>query len=331
MPVKVVLPLHEEEMKRALLVGIDSYASAPPLSGCVNDVNALMPLLARNEDDSPNFECKTRTSGSKEPVSRNNLLGAIDGLLRPGARISLLYFAGHGQQVDNDVVLLTEDGRGADLGVAMSTVLAKVQQSQVPEVLIILDCCFSGIAGGVPQLGTPAAVLRSGVSILTASRGNEVSVETPKGRGLFSTYLCGALEGGAADILGKITIAGVYAYLSESFGPWDQRPMFKANVDRLHEVRRSLPSVPLPELRSLPKFFTTQDEELPLDSSYEPTADPRDAVHEADFEILQRCRAAKLVEPVGEQHMYYAAINNKSCRLTPLGKLYWSMAKRQRI
>lgn len=331
MPVKVVLPLREEEMKRALLVGIDKYASAPPLNGCVNDVNALMPLLARNEDGSLNFECKTKTSGSEEPVSRNNLLGAIEALLRPGADIALFYFAGHGQQVDNDVVLLTEDGRGADIGVSMSNVLAKVQNSQVPEVSIILDCCFSGIAGGVPQLGTQAAVLRSGVSILTASRGNEVSVETPEGRGLFSTYLCGALEGGAADVLGKVNIASVYAYLSESFGSWDQRPMFKANVDRLHDVRRGLPAVPLPELRCLPEFFTTQDARLCLDPSYEPTAEPRHPLHEAIFEILQHCRAAKLVEPVGEQHLYYAAMNRKSCRLTPLGKLYWSMAKQERI
>src|SRR5205085_10120187 len=166
------------------------------------------------------------------------------------------------------------------------------------------DCCFSGSAGGIPQLGTEAAVLRSGVSILTASRGTEVSVETPQARGLFSTYLCGALEGGAADLLGKVTIASIYAYLSESFGPWDQRPMFKANVERLHELRRVSPDVPFPELRLLLKFFNTQYAELPLDSSYEPTADPRDPEHEATFAILQRCRAAKLVEPVGAQHMY---------------------------
>ncbi|HKR11571.1 MAG TPA: caspase family protein [Pyrinomonadaceae bacterium] len=328
MPVKVVLPLYQEEMKRALLVGIDRYACASPLSGCVNDVKALKPLLARNEDDSPNFDCKTKTSGSEEVISRNNLLGAIDALLAPGARFSLFYFAGHGKQVDNDVMLLTEDGCGADLGVSMSSVLAKVQSSQVPEVSIILDCCFSGIAGGVPQLGSEAAVLRSGVSILTASRGNEVSVETPKGRGLFSTYLCGALEGGAADILGKVTIAGVYAYLSESFNSWNQRPMFKANVERLHYLRRAFPAVPLHELRRLPEFFNTQDEEMPLDRTYEPTENLGNEEHEAIFAILQRCRAAKLVEPVGEQHMYYAAVNEKSCRLTPLGKLYWSMAKR---
>jgi hypothetical protein len=71
--------------------------------------------------------------------------------------------------------------------------------------------------------------------------------------------------------------------------------------------------------------------ELPLAPSYEPTALPRDAEHEATFAILQKCRAAKLVEPVGEEHMYYAAMNSKSCRLTPLGKLYWSMAKQGRI
>lgn len=331
MPVKVVLPHYGNEMKRALLVGIDKYQYVNPLKGCVKDVNALEPLLTDNEDGSPNFDCKVKTSESEELVSRENLLKGIDLLLSPGADISLFYFAGHGQQVDKDLVLVTEDGRGSDLGVSMSTVLAKVQHSPVHEVSIILDCCFSGMAGGIPQLGTDAAALRSGVSILTASRKNEVSIETPEGRGLFSTYLCGALEGGAADVLGKVTIAGVYAYISESSGAWEQRPMFKANVDRLNDLRRTSTAVPFHELRRLPEFFQTQEAELPLDPSYEPTAEPSDPKHEAIFAILQRCRAAKLVEPVGELHMYYAAMHYKSCRLTPLGKLYWFMARRRRI
>ena len=328
MPVRVVLTSYGNEMKRALLVGIDKYDCLAPLNGCVNDVNALRPLLARNEDDSPNFECVIKTTAGERPVSRVNLLAALEALLRPGADISLFYFAGHGQQVDHDVVLVTQDGRGPDFGVSMSEVLARVQESRIPEVSMILDCCFSGGAGGVPQLATEAASLRPGVSILTSSRRHEVSVETPQGRGLFSTYLCGALEGGAADVLGKVTIAGAYAYLSESFGSWDQRPLFKANVDRLHELRRVSPYVPLPELRLLPVIFESQDAELPLDPSYEPTAEPRHSPHEATFAILQRCRAAKLVEPVGEQHMFFAAMNYKACRLTPLGRLYWSIANR---
>lgn len=330
MPSRIV-KLFQEPRKRALLVGIDEYEHLRPLHGCVKDMNALRPLLAQNEDKSTNFYCVPETQESERIVTRRSLLDALDALLRPGADISLFYFAGHGQQVDNDVVLVTADGEGSDLGVSMSKILGKVQQSKVPEVSIILDCCFAGIAGWIPQLGPGSTTLRAGVSILTASRSNEVSVETPEGRGLFSTYLCGALAGGAADVLGKITISGVYAYLSESFGPWDQRPMFKANVDRLHELRLGSPAVPLAKLRRLPKVFKTQDAILPLDPSYEPTAPPKHAAHEAIFALLQLCRAAKLVEPVGEKHMYYAAMNNKGCRLTPLGKLYWTMAKQRRI
>lgn len=317
-------------MKRALLIGIDAYDQMNGLAGCVNDVNALAPLLSRNEDGSPNFNCQTRTSATLR-VERRNLLEAIDALLAPGADVALLYFAGHGAAAKNDVVLSTQDGDDRDPGVSLSSVLAKVQDSPVREVLIILDCCFSGGAGGVPQLGGDAAALRSGVSILTASRSDQPAAETAEGRGLFSTYLCGALDAGAADVLGKVTIAGVYAYLSESFGPWNQRPTFKANVDRLHELRLCSPAVPVAELRRLPEFFPKQDGELPLDSSYEPKAEPKHLEHEAIFAILQRCRAAKLVEPVGPEHMYDAAMQNAGCKLTPLGRLYWWMAQQERL
>lgn len=317
-------------MKRALLVGIDSYDSLSSLSGCVNDVNALESLLARNEDDSPNFNCQKRTS-DVERVERRNLLQAVDELFAPGADVALFYFAGHGAGSNNDVILAAQDGDRDDVGVALSKILGKVQASSIREVVIMLDCCFSGGAGGVPQLGDEVAVLRSGVSLLTASRGDQTAAESLTGHGLFSTYLCGALEGGAADVLGKVTLAGVYAYLSESFGPWDQRPTFKASVDRLHDLRHCGPAVPLHELRRLPEFFASIDFEFPLDPSYEPEAKLGRSEHEAVFAILQRCRAAKLVEPVGMDHMYFAAMQNGACRLTPLGKHYWRMADQERL
>lgn len=317
-------------MKRALLVGIDSYDNFSPLGGCVNDVNALEPLLARSEDNSPNFNCQKRTSDI-ERVERRKLLQAIDALLAPGADVALFYFAGHGAESDNDVTLVTQDGDSNDYGVSLSTILGKVQSSSIREVVVMLDCCFSGGAGGVPQLGDNVSVLRSGVSLLTASRSDQTAAESFSGHGLFSTYLCGALEGGAADVLGKVTVAGVYAYLSESFGPWNQRPTFKASVDRLHDLRHCGPAVPLRELRRLPEFFTSVDFEFPLDPSYEPDAKPEHPEHEAVFAILQRCRAAKLVEPVGMDHMYFAAMQNGACRLTPLGKHYWRMADQERL
>ncbi|MCC3403956.1 caspase family protein, partial [Eubacterium callanderi] len=38
-----------------------------------------------------------------------------------------------------------------------------------------------------------------------------------------------------------------------------------------------------------------------------------------------------LIEPVDEEHMYFAAMNSKSCRLTPLGLHYWKLSKDKRF
>ena len=317
-------------MKRARLVGIDAYDRFPALSGCVNDVVALERLLARNANGDPNFECRALRSDQSR-VDRTALLDAVRTLLAPGVDVALFYFAGHGTQAPNDVFLTTQDGVPGNPGVGMSEVLGMVTASTIPEIIIILDCCFSGAGGGVPQLGGNVAVVRDGMSLLTASRPDEVAAETANARGAFSTFLCGALDGGAADVLGKVTLAGLYAYLTESFGAFEQTPVMKANLHRLHEIRRCPPAVPLAELRKLPEIFPRQDHELALDPSYEPSVEPGNEANEAVFAVLQRCRAAKLVEPIGEEHMYYAAINEKSCRLTPLGMHYWQIAQRGRL
>jgi hypothetical protein len=318
-------------MKRALLIGIDKYANVDALLGCVNDVDALEPLLSRNEDDSPNFDCVKRTTATGG-VTRDELLGDLDALLAPGAEIAVLYFAGHGDDaVNNDVVLMTEDGTGNTPGIPFSEVLAKVRTSRVGEIIILLDCCFSGAAGGIPQLGSDDSLLRHGVSILMASRADQTAVETGEGRGLFSTYLCGGLDGGAADVLGKVTVAGLYSYLHESFGAWDQRPVFKTNVDRLHGIRACLPTVPLDQLRRINVLFPAADYVFSLDPSYEDTEPNFDREHAAVFKVLQRYRNNRLVDPIGEVDMYWAAVRSTACKLTPLGRHYWHMAATGRL
>lgn len=209
-------------MKRALLIGLDRYTNFGSLGGCVNDVHAIESLLARNDDGSVNFDCQARTT--PDAIERDRLIQNIQALLAPGADLALLYFAGHGAGAGDHVAICTSDGTAATPGVALSQILGLVQASTVYEVILVLDCCFSGAAGGIPQLGPDPTVLRHGVTILAASRGDQTSAETAAGRGLFSTYLCGALEGGAADVLGRVTVAGLYAYLDESFAAWDQRP-----------------------------------------------------------------------------------------------------------
>jgi len=197
-------------------------------------------------------------------------------------------------------------------------------------VIIILDCCYSGACGSVPALDSDIALLREGISILTACRSDQTSMEY-NGRGTFTSLIYNALNGGAADVLGNITIPSIYAYADQTLSAWDQRPMFKSHVSRLISLRKCYPEVELSILRKLPEYFSTPSYIFPLDPSYEPDAVPKNEEHERIFGHLQKFRAARLLIPIGEEHMYYAAMRNKSCKLTPLGQFYWNLAKKEEL
>lgn len=315
-------------MRRALLVGIDDYPAAP-LAGCVNDAIEVAQLLRTHEDGSPNFDCRLLTAPSAV-VDRATLREAIDELLQTEADLALFYFSGHGTENDLGGYLVTQDAQRYDEGVSMGDLLARANNSRVREIVIVLDCCSSGAFGRLPAMSNDIIHIREGIAVLTASRSNEVAIESG-GAGVFTALFRGALDGGAADVVGAVSVAGIYAYVDQAVGAWDQRPLFMAHVARLAPIRICGSAVPLEILRRLPGWFPTPDAEMPLDPSYEPEAEPRNEEHEAVFAQLQRCRAAKLVEPVGEEHMYFAAINSRACRLTPLGRYYRQLAANGRI
>jgi hypothetical protein len=317
-------------MKRALLVGIDRYDTLRKLGGCVNDVRALEPLISRHDDDELNYECVMRVS-DEERVDRKVLLDSVDALLSPGADAALLYFAGHGVGVDDDLVLATAETKDENDGVSFAQILGKIHKSKIREIIVVLDCCYSGAAGGMPGLGGDKAILREGLALFSASRPEQTAAESDSGRGVFSNLLCGALEGGAADVLGNVSLLATYAYLSESFGSWDQRPTFKVNVDRSSVLRRSRPAMARKDLRQLAVIFPEAHRELPLRPAYDenaPDHDPKLAPH---MSVLRIARSARLVEPVGAEQLYYAVMYGKACRLTPLGKHYWRMVKEGRL
>ncbi len=312
-------------MRRALIVGIDDYSDTP-LSGCVNDANKIAEMLRKNHDGSQNFECKVMTAPG-EKVQKATLKKNIQELFAHEADVALLFFAGHGTVNNLGGYLVTQDAAQYDEGVSMQDVLSLANQSPVHEVVIILDCCHSGALGAVPALGNSndLAHLRQGVSVLTASRDSQPSVEE-NGSGVFTTLVCAALDGGASDVIGDVTVASVYAYVDQVLGAWDQRPLFKSHVAKLIPLRTCKPVVDLPILRLLPKYFPDPSHEFPLDPSYEPDAEPDHPEHEEIFGHLQKYRAARLLVPVGEEHMYFAAMNSKSCKLTPLGQFYLYLA-----
>ncbi len=315
-------------VRRALLVGIDDYPFGP-LSGCVNDARAMQDVLERNEDGSPNFACQVLAS-DQEQITRPRLLERITALFATEADVALLYFSGHGTENNLDGFLVTPDAARYEEGVSLTQILTLANQSQALEVVIIIDCCNSGHLGNVPATGSNLANIKMGRSILTASRATESAMES-NGSGVFTRLVAEALRGGAADTIGNVSVAAIYAYVDESLGPWEQRPLFKAHVSTLIPLRTAAPAVELDILRMFPKWFPNADSELQLDPSFEPTEKPQHDENEALFAKLQKCRAAKLVEPVGEAHLYFAALHSKACRLTALGRHYWNQANSGRI
>ncbi len=49
------------------------------------------------------------------------------------------------------------------------------------------------------------------------------------------------------------------------------------------------------------------------------------------FAILQKYNRLNLLKPVDAPHMWHAAMQNKSCKLTALGEHYRRLAERNRI
>lgn len=323
--------------RKALVVGIDEYASAP-LFGCVADANAVAEVLAKNGDGSPNFSIRFE----RNVESPHMLKRMIEDCFSGDPEIALLYFAGHGGRCDTTKSGFILSGSGDPEGrVSLDEILAIANNSKAKNRVILLDSCNSGCMGALGVLGGTTSLLGEGLTILSACCSNECAEEA-NGRGTFTSLLVDALHGGAADVMGHVTPGGVYAYIDKALGPWDQRPVFRTNVNSFVSLRKVVPQVPDSVLRQLPYLFNVPGVQLPLDPSFEPTNSPDWGEHQIvepyatkanteKFKILQQLEGIGLVRPVGSEHMYIAAMESKSCELTALGKQYWRLADTGKI
>jgi len=310
--------------RKALIVGIDYYAHAQPLYGCVNDAYAVNSALERHADGTRNFATKLMTgTGDTSPVNRRDLRQATEELFTGNDDIALFYFAGHGYIEQVGGYLICSDSEDGNDGLSLNELVAMANEARAKSRIIVLDSCHSGIAGNAKP-NDEHATINIGVTILTASTLKQYAAEKD-GSGLFTTLFVDALNGGAANLLGDVTPGAVYAHIDQSLGPWDQRPLFKTNVTTFTSLKRVHPPISLDALKKIRQYFETPGHELPLDPSFEPDS-PHPSEHNNEvFADLQEMVKVNLVRPVGETHMYFAAMNSKSCRLTVLGEHYWKL------
>ncbi|WP_303832244.1 caspase family protein [Asticcacaulis taihuensis] len=330
-------------MRKALVIGIDDYPTAP-LAGCVNDAIQFASLIETNGDGSPNFSvrCLTTAEGT---VTTALMHDAVNELFSGEADTALFFFAGHGliNQQTNAGFIVSQDGKKGAWGLSLTDILTLANKAhpKIKSTIIILDSCHSGFAGEVSGLGDQGqiSVIGNGVTILTACHREGVAQEK-SGHGIFTDLLMDGLKGSAADICGRITPASVYSHVDQTLGAWDQRPIYKANVQNFVVLRQIPPKISLDILRKLPEYFPDPTTVFALDPSYEPERGEEveklkhipivdDNVRK--YKDLQACNRHGLVAPVDQPHMWHAAVFSTGCKLTALGAHYRKLAEMKRI
>jgi uncharacterized caspase-like protein len=133
----------------------------------------------------------------------------------------IIYYSGHGapEAASGDAYLVPYDGDPnylSDTGYPLKRLYEKLGRLQVPEVIVVLDSCFSG-AGGRSVLAKGARplvmtaempVVAINMVVLSAAEGSQISTSSPdKGHGLFTYYFLKALNDG------KRNVADVYEYI----------------------------------------------------------------------------------------------------------------------
>lgn len=319
----------DKKMRKALFIGVNDYTFINPLSGCNNDAIEMASVLKRHASGTPNFHSKTLTT-AEDNLSRHTLETSIQELFSGSCDVALLYFAGHGCFDTNlhEGMILPQDYKNASDGIRVSDILTWASNAtEIKNKIIILDCCEAGGAGESKQLRGGSSIISDGITILTACRKDEYAQECA-GHGIFTKLLLQALHGGAVNVLGHVTPGSLYSFVDNALGPWEQRPVFKTNVSEFISLKEHAPLVPLETLRRLPEWFPEAESVFALTPAHEPEHPDFDPKLGEVFSQLQQCNRHSLIEPVDAEHMYFAAIHSKGCRLTALGAYYRELAKR---
>ena len=212
----------------AFLIGNQAFrpdSGSLPLDGPANDVTALADLL-RNARRG-NFEVHEFLD-----KTHNEILPDLEQALGSATLgdLFLIYYSGHGKLARNGhLCLATADTREDALrstSIPTRHLRDLVEESHCDEVILILDCCYSGAVddGLRGDVGSELRVVDDarGFYIMTASTAIQTARETallPGGvvMGRFTAALVEGIESGAADQgrKGKIFLSDLRHYLRQ--------------------------------------------------------------------------------------------------------------------
>ncbi|WP_157248681.1 caspase, EACC1-associated type [Nonomuraea typhae] len=166
---------------RAVLIGISEYTHLSPLPAVANNLQMLASLLQRPDLwGLPAAHCTV----VHNPTSIDAMMDPLWQAREEARDTLLVYFAGHGlmHSVESDLYLTLVDSYRDRMysAVAYDTVRNEIRASFARRKIVILDCCYSGLALGL--LGPEDAAERvangariNGTYLMTATAENKTA------------------------------------------------------------------------------------------------------------------------------------------------------------
>lgn len=213
------------DRRRALVAGVGRYGATElsDLRTPPHDVRALSRTLGDPD------RCGFTVTELVDPDCRKLCL-EIEALLNEAQRddLVLLYFSGHGKLDTRGALHLCTgdtDLRGlSSTAVSLSWIRERIDDSRVGQVVIVLDCCYSGAARGAFKSDAVRHGLTTqmgqgrGKYLITSSTAMQLSLELAEDENsLFTKWFVDGLRTGKGDLDGdgQVTIGELFNYARE--------------------------------------------------------------------------------------------------------------------
>ena len=175
--------LPQRELSRAVLIGTSDFQQLPLLPAVSNN---LVDLRAALTDDEVGILGWEQCAVVDSPDSPTSMISRLRAAATQAQDLLLVYYAGHGIRVgdEEELYLTVRQSNGdspLDTCVPFEWVRRAVVDSPARTKLLILDCCYSGMALGT--MSAPVVDTRqieiTGTTVITSSPRNSVSHSLP--------------------------------------------------------------------------------------------------------------------------------------------------------
>lgn len=120
--------------------------------------------------------------------------------------------------------------------------------------VIMLDCCFSGSFGTYNYLNHISMIPDDTVILASTSSGAKAYGYGEK-NGVFTSLVRDAINSNIGNIFGEVTTEDIYKFIQSALSPWDQSPVYKANILKPIVLKKQQPKVTVEELNKMTHFL----------------------------------------------------------------------------